>query len=324
MGIIDTESKKYLSIDRIFADAFNFLIYDGEQVIKPENLRPVDTTEVAVPYGNGARVPIQKYRDILKIWAAMEDDTAVYVLLGEEAQANVHYAMPVKNMMYDGINYASQVDEARRSYNKKNQEDRAGEVIFEDNQVKIKLTPEEFLPGFRKGDKLMPIITAVVYLGPDEWDAPTSIHEMLKVPDKRLLRVIPDYFINLIAPADIEDEDFDKFHTDFGFAMKVIKHQKDTATEIIEATNHRKIDRSTAEFLNTVVNLNLVYEEPKEEVTVDMCKAMEENNKKREVIGAIKAFRVMGTKENDIIAAIVKEFSVTSEYVKALMQPNAV
>ena len=92
MGIIDTESKKYLSIDRIFADAFNFLIYDGEQVIKPENLRPVDTTEVAVPYGNGARVPIQKYRDILKIWAAMEDDNAVYVLLGEEAQANVHYS----------------------------------------------------------------------------------------------------------------------------------------------------------------------------------------------------------------------------------------
>ena len=127
-----------------------------------------------------------------------------------------------------------------------------------------------------KEDKLIPIITAVIYLGADEWDAPTSIHEMLKVPDNRLLRVIPDYFINLIAPADIADEDFEKFHTDFGFAMKVIKHQKDKATEIIRATNHRRIDRSTAEFLNTVVNLNLVYEEPKEEVTVDMCKAMED------------------------------------------------
>ena len=106
--------------------------------------------------------------------------------------------------------------------------------------------------------------------------------------------------------------------------MKVIKHQKDKATEIIRATNHRRIDRSTAEFLNTVVNLNLVYEEPKEEVTVDMCKAMEDYTKKTEIVGAIKAFRIMGIKENDIITAIVKEFSVTAEYVKGLLQPRTV
>ena len=175
-----------------------------------------------------------------------------------------------------------------------------------------------------KEDKLIPIITTVIYLGADEWDAPTSIHEILKVPDNRLLRVIPDYFINLIAPADIADEDFEKFHTDFGFAMKVIKHQKDKATEIIRATNHRRIDRSTAEFLNTVVNLNLVYEEPKEEVTVDMCKAMEENNKRMKIEGAIELLLGMGAKENDIITMIVKQFSVTADYVKALMQPKAV
>lgn len=67
MGKFDAESKKYLAINRIFADAFNFFIYDGEPVIKPESLRSVDTTEIAIPYGNGARVPIQKYRDTMKI-----------------------------------------------------------------------------------------------------------------------------------------------------------------------------------------------------------------------------------------------------------------
>ena len=83
------------------------------------------------------------------------------------------------------------------------------------------------------------------------------------------------FFIKLITPASIDEEEFGKFNTDLGFAMKVIKHQKDDAVEIIKATNHRRIDRSTAEFLNTVASLNLVYKEPKEVVTVDMCKAME-------------------------------------------------
>lgn len=319
MGKIDTESKRYLSINKIFADAFNFLIYDGEPVIDPDQLRPVDTTEITMPYGNGARVPIQKYRDTMKIWAAMEDDNAVYILLGGEVQAKVHYAMPVRDMLYDAINYAAQVDEARRSYRKDTHE---GELVFEEDQLKIRLTREEFLSGFRKEDRLILIITAVIYFGPDEWDAPISIREMINVPDERLLKVIPDYFINLIAPAKIDDHDFDKFNTDLGFAMKVIKHQGDDAVEIIRSTNHRKIDRDTAEFLNTVASLNLVYEEPDEEVTVDMCKAMEENNKKMEVNGAIKMLRGIGTKDADIISAVMKQFAVTSDYVKALMQPT--
>ena len=119
MGIIDTASKRYLAIGKIFADAFNYLIYEGEKIIQADQLRPVDTSEIAIPYGNGAKAPIQKYRDTMKIWAAMEDGEAVYVLLGFEAQTKSHYVMPVRDMLYDAINYAGQVDEARRSYRKK-------------------------------------------------------------------------------------------------------------------------------------------------------------------------------------------------------------
>ena len=64
MGRIDTETKAFMSDPARFADAFNYLIYDGQPVIKPEDLKPLDTTEIAIPYGNNARVPEQKYRDI--------------------------------------------------------------------------------------------------------------------------------------------------------------------------------------------------------------------------------------------------------------------
>ena len=319
MGKFDAESKKYLAVNRIFADAFNYLIYDGEQVIQPEALRSVDTTEITIPYGHGARVPIQKYRDTMKIWAAMQDDHAVYILLGGEVQNKVHYAMPVRDMLYDSINYASQVDEARKSY--RNADKDAGELFFDEGELKIKLSREEFLSGFRKGDKLIPIVTAVIDFGPDKWDGPLSIYDMLEVPDERMLRVIPNYSINLIAPANIDDEDFGKFNTDLGLAMEVIKYQRNGAVEIIKKTNHRKIDRGTAEFLNKVANLNLVYEEPQDEGGVDMCKAMEDYTIKTEVLSAIKALRLSGQSPEQIIKLITENYSVTREYVENLMNP---
>ena len=53
MGVIDTEGKRYLFNNDIFADAFNYLVYGGKQVIKADELREIDTTELQdkVHYG---------------------------------------------------------------------------------------------------------------------------------------------------------------------------------------------------------------------------------------------------------------------------------
>jgi hypothetical protein len=42
--------------------------------------------------------------------------------------------------------------------------------------------------------------------------------------------------------------------------------------EVIQSTNHKKIDRDTAVFLNAVTNLALEFEE--KEGAIDMCKAI--------------------------------------------------
>ena len=63
-----------------------------------------------------------------------------YVVLGAENQAKVHYAMPVKDMLYDALNYARQVAETTKSFKKT-----------------LQITDDECLPGFRKGDKLIPV-----------------------------------------------------------------------------------------------------------------------------------------------------------------------
>ena len=51
MGKFDTLTKKYMSNPDIFADAFNYLLYDGKRVISSDTLQSVDTTEIVVPYG---------------------------------------------------------------------------------------------------------------------------------------------------------------------------------------------------------------------------------------------------------------------------------
>lgn len=326
MGALDTEGKQYFSNNRFFADAFNFLLYGGEEVIKEDKLKEVDTTQITVPYGNHARLPIQKYRDLLKLWNAMDDENAIYVLLGSELQGRVHYGMPVKNGLYDMIGYSKQIEESRRSYQKKeNGSDRFtedAELVSDNGTLKIKLTSEEFLSGWRKGDKLIPIVTAVVYLGDSPWDGPKSLFEMLNVPDERLYRFLNDYKLNLISPADMGEGEFEKFHTDLGLAMKVIKHQKEDADEVIKETNHRKIDRDTAFFLNRAVNLGLEYEE--KDGGIDMCLAMEKKSKKDQVTGAIEAYRDCGTSDEDIVERIIKKFNVTKEYVLALLAPQKV
>ena len=74
--------------------------------------------------------------------------------------------------------------------------------------------------------------------------------------------------------------------------------------EIIEATNHKLIDRSTADFINVVTSFNLEYNDNEE--VIDMCKSVEEYTKKQNVIGAINAFRLDGASDNDVVKKVMK------------------
>lgn len=318
MGIIDTAGKKYFSDNSIFADVFNYLLHDGKQVIKPESLRELDTTEIIVPYGNESILPVKKVRDLLKLWSVMTDDEIVYVMLGAELQSSTHYAMPVKKCLYDMLSYASQVEEARKSYKK--DIDKTSDKSYHSDSRKIKLSSPEFLSGFRKGDKLVPIITVTILLSEDEWDGPHNLHDMFESKYKDLLKYIPDCPINLISPANMDESDFDKFNTELGFALNVLKNQKSGLAEVIKATNHSKITIDTANFLNITAKLDLEYEQNEE--MVDMCKAMEDYTLQQKVIGSIETMRELGTSDDKIISIVKKLFGVSDDYVLALLTPQ--
>ena len=111
MGLADTVTKAYMKENTVFADAFNYLIYGGKTVVDPALLQELDTTEIVLPFGaqdeNGSQPEdaVQKYRDVLKSAVIKQDGEAAYILLGIENQTDIHYAMPVRNIIYDALQY---------------------------------------------------------------------------------------------------------------------------------------------------------------------------------------------------------------------------
>jgi hypothetical protein len=266
--------------NKIFADLFNYFIYSGEQVIDPGSLEELDTREVDVPYGGkeGARQPVQRTRDVIKSVIAMKDRRTAYLLLAVEAQSNIHNAMPVKNMVYDALQYAKQVSNAAASHK------RSGDYKETDG--------DEYLSGFMKQDRLLPVVTVVVYFDSKEWDGPMSVHEMFGEQDARILALVPDYRINLITPAAIREGDFEKFQSSLREVLSFIKYSQnaDRLGEVLEMDEgFRHLGRAEVDVLNACVGAKLAMKENEE--AIDVCLAIQKMKEEERISTLLKSIR---------------------------------
>ena len=66
MGTKDNIMKNYMKDNAVFADAFNFYIYQGKQSIKPEDLRELDPSESVIIY-ESAKISVTEGTDKNKI-----------------------------------------------------------------------------------------------------------------------------------------------------------------------------------------------------------------------------------------------------------------
>ena len=247
MSAKDSMAKEYFADNARFADLCNNILYGGREVILPENLKERDTTEVLTALGLDKKtIAVQKLRDIFKNASIKYTGKSYVVLIGVENQSDIHYAIPVKNMFYDVMAYGNQVKETAKKHRRE----------------KDTATSDEFLSGFTKEDKLIPVITITVYLGTKEWDGPRKLSDMFGDVDEELLPFIPDYRINLLAPREITD--FTGYRTSIRQLFEVLQNDK----------KFSNVDRETVEAINLFAGTDIDIDE-KEEV-IDMCKAWEE------------------------------------------------
>ena len=264
MGTKDSKAKEYLSDNMRFSEICNYVLFDGEKVIKPEDLKGCDTTEVLSVFGiDKKQIVKQKWRDLLKSVSVKHTGQMYVILIGAEAQTDIHYAMPVKTMIYDALNYGEQVNEAKKRH-RKNRDYRSS---------------DEFLSGFTLDDKLTPVITITLYLGTTQWDGPRSLAEMMPQMDERILPFINDYRINLLNPLEITD--FSKFETGLRPLFELLKNASDEEKLNDLITNDdtfTRVDVETVAAINLFVGTDIKYDE-KEEV-VNMCKAWDDHKKR--------------------------------------------
>lgn len=219
MGQADIVTKEYMREPHVFADAFNFLLYDGRQVIKPSELKELDTTEMMYIFGGGAPkrgTGVQKYRDILKYVTVMSGAKAAYILLGVENQTDIHYAMPVKNMVYDAMQYAEQVSRIASDHR--------------NNSNKGTMSSAEFLSGFTREDRLQPVITLVRISQNDFKKFASSLREVLNYikyskDEKGLARLLE------------EDERLKKLEVEAARVIETITHTDFAIDEKAEVVN---------------------------------------------------------------------------------------
>ena len=262
MSIQDTATKQYVSEVEVFADVFNYLIYDGEQVIKPEQLTDMDTTQYVIPYHEdekGKPEAAQKYRDTLKTLAVKTDDRYTYLVLGIENQSHVHYAMPVRNMLYDAMQLEKQVRDLASQHRK---EGKNG-------------TSEEYLSGMRKEDRLSPVITLVINFGGKKWDAPLSLREMYGEQPEKVLPFIQDYRVFMIDPMEMSDNDLQKLNSSLREVLAYIKYQRDKARMeklLNEDSKFSCLETNAALVINAMTNAGIAIDPNKE--AVNMCEAI--------------------------------------------------
>ena len=259
MGKKDTLTKEYLSQNDVFADAFNYYLYNGVKVIKPDELTEQDSTEIALLRKLEKTFPEQKIRDVLRLCTIKHNKDTTFVLLGIEGQANIHYAMPVRHYLYDALNYASQVEKFRKKHRD------AGD-----------LEGNEYLSGFGRNDKLIPVITLCICFDKERWDAPRSLYDMFDNIDPRIREYIDDYRLNLITPDEVADYKF--FSSELGLVLEFIKESRDKESLwrlVHDRTEYSNVDVTTVDMINEYTKIDI---STKDNVggKMDMCKAMQE------------------------------------------------
>ena len=323
MGKADVNVNIWLSEKKRFANLFNGVIYGGRQVILPEDLEEVNpVSSVSVKNRTGKTKNMKKYRDIIMKWR----NQATLVLLANESQDKVHYAMPHKVMLYDGMDYETQIRNNWKNFNDRRKQNKKAGLPLEH------LTAGEYLSRFRKNDRLIPIISLVFYYGSEPWDGPVDLYDMFRLEgtkeEKEILeKYLPNYKINLVDAERLED--VEKFSDDLQVILTMLRY-RDSKEELTDYINENKkffqnVDYETSQAMKAFLNMKQIpgEAEHKEEM-IDMCKAIQEmyddgvkdgiqQGVERGIAAVIRTCRNLNVSKEDTLNNIQREYELSKE-----------
>lgn len=270
----DTVLKNYWNDNGQFADFFNAVLFDGEQVISPDELEDADTEESSVLEHREYAESIKASRDNIKIHKRSTAYGVELVMLGIESQEHIHYAMPMRVMGYDYGTYKKQYDRNAKKYQKKDG-----------------MTDDEYLSRMKQTDRFTPVITVVVYYGDHPWDGATTLHGMLNIPDK-MKPFVNDYKMLLVEASQNDLIFHNMTNIAFFDMLKVVLKKGITKNEakekFIEYALEHNVDQTVVMTVAGATNLNIDYNALSMKGDVNMCTLFDEVEKEGMIKGEAK------------------------------------
>ena len=315
MGKGNVAVRQWISDKERFADLFNGVVFQGRQIVSSEDLEPVvGESDIIITDKREKEKAVQRYRDVVMSWKK-----GMYLaILACENQNQVHYAMAVRNMLYDGLSYAEQVRQIGKAH----------------KEAEDKLEGAEFLSGFQKKDKIIPVITLVFYYDLKEWDGSVDLYGMFHWEEwgegvELLKPYVSNYKINLVDAGNVEN--LERFKTDLQQIFGMLKYRG----EAQELKNYMKdnesyfknIDLETyqaaREFLHSEKMLKTYKTKQNGKEKIDMCKALEDlynSGVEQGIQVLIESLQEMGIPKEELTKKIQDKFSVSMKEAENYIQ----
>ncbi|HAX52420.1 MAG TPA: hypothetical protein DIW07_01425 [Lachnospiraceae bacterium] len=265
----DAQICKTLSDTEIFADLFNGSIFHGEQVIVPEQLVACSEKQtLQVKVGNDDLKNLNRIRDVKMQMKSLDERGQPEIILAVEAQREVHYGMPVRSLMYDGVDYSDQM-QRKAKYNR--------------GMHSLK-TSAELMSGMTEEDRLVPVLTLVLYYGEKKnWIKPADLHDMLDFTGRfrPWKKEFPNYTLHLVSGDSVNTENF-KTGLREVFELLKVCHDKVEMNKLLREKNdhYSHLSRERSELLSVFLDIPTLREKPKlfedEKGDINMCTAIEE------------------------------------------------
>ena len=232
-----------------------------------------------------------------------------FAIVGIENQEEVHYAMPLRVMIYDALGYLKEYKDLSRSYEK-------GELA----------TSSEFLSGMKREDRLHPMITIVIYYGEEAWDGPLSLWDMLEPVSEDVREAVADYPMNLLQVCSSENYHF--ANEDVQTVLEISRQIQAGDFEKLKGQyGNKKIRGELLRVIGAVTSSKELMEQAEEKQEVfDMCRSLEllkEQGKEegiligeqRGLVNAISLIVDMGLDLSVAVAKSARKYQMSEEEV---------
>ena len=258
MGKADEYQFDYLEDNYRFADQVNGALFQGRQIVKPDELEPAEAQSVYLGKEAGVRENFKTIVDKTRMWKGR-----MIHVLAVENQTYVDYHMILRNMLSESLSYQRQWKHKKAAHERKHD---------------LKAGTDEFFSGMVKDEKFIPIITLVVYCGTEHpWDGARCLYDLLELKDE-MKKFVTNYRLNLY---DCHEHDtFDEYHTGLRQLFEVVRYARDKEKlqRIMQENKgaYSRMDSDTRELLEVVAKVRIGEEYgimESGEKKYDMCKA---------------------------------------------------